>query len=457
MTLEQTDIQTMLHPFTNFKAHEASGPFVIEKGEGIYVYDNKGNKYLDAMSGLWCVSLGYSNERLIKAATDQYNKLPFYHIFNHKSHPKAIELSEKILSIMPSSPSLGKMTRVCFANSGSEANDTAIKLMWLYNNALGRPHKKKIISRHLAYHGVTALTGSLTGMPSVQGPFDLPLQGILHTDCPHYYRFGLEGESEEEFTNRIVQNLEDLILREGAETIAAMIVEPIMGAGGVLIPPEGYFEKIQKVLRRHDILLIVDEVICGFYRTGELFGSLTYNIQPDMVVMAKGLSSAYTPISALAMPEALYKAIFQKVEEFGVFGHGFTNAANPVSAAIALEAINIYMEKDLSNHVKKLGGIFHEGLQQFKNHSLVGNVRSKGLLAGIELVQDKASKTPFDLKKGVQMHAMNAAQSHGVIIRAIGNHLVMCPPLISQESDIHRIVETVGKALHETEKWLSVA
>lgn len=298
-TLKQNDIDHVLHPYTNLSRHRDVGPMVIERGEGVYVYDTEGNRYIEALSGLFCASLGFSESRLADAADRQMRKLPFYHAFGHKSSEPSILLAEKLIAMAPV-----PMSKVFFANSGSEANDTAMKLIWYYNNALGRPLKKKIIARTRAYHGVTIASASLTGLPNNHRDFDLPIDRILHTDCPHYYRHALPGESEAQFATRCAESLEQLILREGPDTIAAFFAEPIMASGGVIVPPATYMEKIQRVLKRYDILLVADEVICGFGRTGNMFGSETFGMQPDMIVVAKQLSAGYLPISALKIGRA---------------------------------------------------------------------------------------------------------------------------------------------------------
>ena len=275
-------LRSTIHPYTNLKVHETEGPLVITGGDGVFVVDENGKKYLEGLAGLWCASLGFSERRLAEAAYRQMLKLPFYHTFAHKATDIGIELAEKLLSIAPV-----PMSKVFFVNSGSEANDTVVKLVWYYNNALGRPRKKKIISRTKGYHGVTVASASLTGLVNNHRDFDLPIANILHVECPHFYRFGLPGETEEAFASRMADSLEQRILSEGADTVAAMIAEPVMGAGGVLLPPATYWEKIQAVLRKYDVLLIADEVICGFGRTGEMWGSTTYGIKPDMISCAK--------------------------------------------------------------------------------------------------------------------------------------------------------------------------
>src|SRR5580700_3861385 len=287
------DIATLLHPYTNLKTHQSKGPLIITGGRGVYVRDDQGKEYLEGLAGLWCVSLGFSEPRLIEAARRQMEALPYYHSFASKSHGPAIELAERILDLLPET-----MSKVFFNNSGSEANDTAVKLVWYFNNALGRPHKKKIISRIKAYHGVTVASASLTGLPNNHRDFDLPIANIIHVDHPHFYRFGRPGESEEAFASRLAEALEQRILSEGPETVAAMIGEPVMGAGGVILPPATYWEKIQAVLKKYEVMLIADEVICGFGRTGNMWGSTTYGLKPDMVVCAKALSASYLPIGA---------------------------------------------------------------------------------------------------------------------------------------------------------------
>lgn len=281
-SLASRDIASLVHPYTNLKAHQTIGPLVVGRGKGVYIYDDSGKEYIEGLAGLWCTSLGFDEPRLIEAATRQMQALPTYHVFAGKSHEPGIELAERLLALAPV-----PMSKVFFANSGSEANDTAMKLVWYYSNALGRPKKKKIVSRVRAYHGVTIASASLTHLPANHRDFDLPIAGIVHADCPHYYTQGKPGESESAFVDRLIAGFEALIQREGPETIAAFIAEPVMGAGGVLLPPKGYFERLQPILKKHDILFIVDEVICGFARTGNMFGTQTFDLKPDMITVAK--------------------------------------------------------------------------------------------------------------------------------------------------------------------------
>ena len=445
------DIAYVLHPYTNLERHKTVGPQIINKGEGIWVYDEEGKAYIEGMAGLWCTSLGFNEPRLVEAAMRQMQALPFYHVFAAKSHNPAIDLAERLIEMAPV-----PMSKVFFANSGSEANDTAIKMAWYYNNALGRPEKKKIISRMKAYHGVTIASASLTGLPANHRSFDLPIDRIFHTDCPHHYRFAEEGETEEEFATRLAESLEALIEREGPETIAAFFAEPVMGAGGVIVPPKTYFEKIQPILKKHDILFIADEVICGFGRTGNMFATETFKLDPDIITVAKALSSAYLPISALMINEDVAEVIYRHSGEIGTFGHGFTYSAHPVSAAVAVETLKIYEERNTVGHVRSVMGRFQNGLRAFADHPLVGEVRGIGLVAGVELVRDKATKKSFEASDGVGATFANKALDHGLIVRAVpGDTITLCPPLIIKGDEIDDLLGRFGKALDDTAVWLS--
>ena len=439
------DIANSIHPYTNLKLHESQGPLVVTEGDGVFVRDENGKTYLESLAGLWCVSLGFSERRLAEAAYRQMLKLPYYHTFAHKANDVGIELAEKLLNIAPVS-----MSRVFFVNSGSEANDTVVKLVWYYNNALGRPLKKKIISRSKAYHGVTVASASLTGLPNNHRDFDLPLPNILHVECPHWYRFGQPGETEQEFASRMASSLEQRILSEGPETVAAMIAEPIMGAGGVLLPPATYWEKVQAVLKKYDVMLIADEVICGFGRTGNMWGSITYDLKPDIITCAKALSSGYLPIGAVMISAEVYNALIKQSEKIGVFSHGFTYSGHPVTSAVALETLKIYEETDLLSHVRKVAPYMQAGLARYKDHPLVGEVRGIGLIGAIELVADKATKAPLDPKAGVGDFLAKRAHHHGAIIRALGDNIPFCPPLIIKEHEIDLMFERFELALADT-------
>ncbi|HEX2114453.1 MAG TPA: aspartate aminotransferase family protein [Alphaproteobacteria bacterium] len=445
-SLSARDIASVVHPYTNLKAHEKDGPLVIARGKGIYIYDDSGKEYIEGLAGLWCTSLGFSEERLVEAATRQLRQLPTYHVFAAKSHEPAIELAERLLAMAPS-----PMARVFFANSGSEANDTAIKLVWYYNNALNRPQKKKIISRQRAYHGVTIASASLTGLPNNHRDFDLPIANIIHTDCPHAYNFANPGESEEAFTTRMAESLEALILREGPDTIAAFIAEPVMGAGGVLVPPKGYFTKIQAILKKYDILFICDEVICGFGRTGSMWGAQTFGIQPDMLVMAKALSSAYLPISAVLVNESIWKAMVAESEKIGTFGHGYTYSAHPVAAAVAIETLKIYEERDILSHVRSVAPRFQAGFQKLATHPLVGEAQSVGLIGAVQLMQSRQPKRAFEPKQMVGAYMAKRAEAHGLICRALlGDRVALCPPLIATADQIDEVFRRFTLALEDT-------
>ncbi len=440
------DVAHALHPYTDLVAHQTNGPMIITRGEGVRVWDDSGRDYIESVAGLWCASLGFSNERLARAAYDQMRVLPFYHAFTAKSHTPLIDLSEMLIARAPV-----PMSKVFLANSGSEANDSAVKMIWYYNNALGRPHKKKIIGRIKGYHGVTVASASLTGLPYNHRSFDLPLPGFIHTMTPHYYHQGLPGESEDAFATRCAEELDKLIVAEGPDTVAAMFAEPIMGAGGVIVPPRGYFEKIQAVLRRHDVLLVADEVICGFCRTGNYWGSQTVGLEPDILTCAKALSAAYLPISAVMVTERVFQALARESAEIGTFGHGYTYSGHPVPAAVAVEALKIYDEIKLVDHVRTVGPYMQSELhRRFAGHELVGEVRGAGLIAAVELVEDKEARRNFDPKRKIVARLAKLCEEHGVIARGLsGDSLAFSPPLIITEAEVTEMLDRVNAALDE--------
>jgi 4-aminobutyrate--pyruvate transaminase len=377
-------------------------------------------------------------------------ELPFYHSFAGKVPAIATELAERLVRMAPAG-----MGKVLFANSGSEANDTAIKLAWYVNNALGRPQKKKIISRQRAYHGVTVATASLTGLAFAHDDFDLPIARILHTDCPHYYRGAQPGESEEAFAQRLADSLERLILREGADTVAAFFAEPVMGAGGVIVPPATYFERIQALLKKYEILFVVDEVICGFGRTGNMFGAQTFDLKPDIMTLAKALSAGYQPISASLVTNELYDILLAQSDKLGIFGHGYTYSAHPVPAAVALETLKIYEERDIVAQVRRVGPRMQAGIRSHADHPLIGDTRAIGLIGAVELVRDKATKQSFDPKAGIAAHLVRRAQHHGAILRNMpGDIVAFSPPLIISEAEIDEMMACFGRALDDT--WAMV-
>ena len=438
------DIASVLHPYTDLKTHLTAGPVVISRGKGVRVWDDAGKDYIESVAGLWCASLGFDNERLVQAAVAQMRKLPFYHAFTAKSHEPMIDLAEMLLERAPL-----PMSKVFFANSGSEANDSAIKMVWYLNNALGRPTKKKMIGRVKGYHGITIGSASLTGLPANHRSFDLPLPGFVHTITPHFYHGALPGETEDAFATRCADELEKLILAEGPDTVAAMWAEPIMGAGGVIVPPRGYFPKIQAVLRKYDVLLVVDEVICGFWRTGNYWGSQTLDIQPDILVCAKALSAAYLPISAVMVNQRVFDALADESNVIGTFGHGFTYSGHPVPAAVAIETLKIYDETDMGGHVGRVGPYLQAALRhRFADHELVGEVRGTGLIAAMELVADKHNRTNFDPRMKIGPRLTKIMEENGVIGRASMNDtLCFSPPLIISEAEIDEMLDRVAKAL----------
>jgi 4-aminobutyrate--pyruvate transaminase len=445
--LQTRDVETLIHPYTNLAALRETGPLVLESGKGVHVYDADGKPYIEAMAGLWCTSLGYGNKELADVAHEQMMKMPYTHLFGGKSHDPAIELAEKLKDWAPMPTS-----KVLFGSSGSDANDTQIKLVWYYNNALGRPKKKKIIARLKGYHGVTIASASLTGLPNNHIDFDLPIAGILHTSCPHHYRFAQPGETEEDFATRLAAELEELIIKEGPDTVAAFIAEPIGGAGGVIVPPATYYEKVQAVLRKYDVLFIADEVICAFGRLGTMFGSQAMGMQPDTMSLAKQLTSAYFPLSAVLIPEQIYAAMLDESRKIGTFAHGYTYSGHPVGSAVALKTLEIYERDDMLGHVNSLLPAFWEGLDRLGDHPLIGEVRGKGLVAGMEIVADKATKRSFEAKKAVGPRMAMIAQEEGVIVRAMGDTIAVCPPLIITRDEIADMFERISRAFDRMEE-----
>jgi len=447
--LAELDKLVSLHPFTNLRKHEGKGPVVMTRGRGVFVYDDQGREYLEGMAGLWCASLGFSDERLIAAATRQLNTLPYYHGFAHKTSDVAVQAAADLIALAP-----GKMARVFFGTSGSDANDTAIKMVRYYNNALGRTAKKKIIARTKAYHGVSVAAATLTGLPHLHNGFDLPGPDVVRTDCPHHYRFAQVGEGEEAFAARLARQLQALIEKEGAENIAAFIAEPVMGAGGVIPPPAGYFDLIQPILKHYDILLIADEVICGFGRTGRLWGCQTYDIEPDIVTCAKALTGGYVPFSATMVSERVYQPIAEQSARFGMFGHGYTYSSHPVGAAVAIEAMKAYREADIAARVREKAPQFQDGLRSLLASPIVGEVRGLGLIAAVELVKDKATKESFPATAAVAAYFAERAHAHGLVVRPLGEAVALCPPLVITAAEIDEMLARFTRALRDTEAYV---
>ncbi|MGF1552760.1 MAG: aminotransferase [Paracoccaceae bacterium] len=442
------DLEALLHPNSDLVRLRERGAHSIASGSGVHVTDESGRRYIEAMSGLWCCGLGFDEPELVEAAAEQMARLPYYHLFGGRTHEPAIELAEAIKDLFPE-----PMARVFYASSGSEANDTQIKAIWYYNNARGLPRKKKIVSRRKGYHGVTLATASLTGIALNHDGFDLPLGFARHTTTPHFWREGRDGEDEAAFCARLAADLDALIEAEGPETVAAFIAEPVMGAGGVIVPPEGYFAAIQPVLERHDVVLIDDEVICGFGRTGTWFGAETMGMRPDTVSMAKQLTSAYVPLSAVALRREIAEAVEAEAARRPAFGHGFTYGGHPVGCAVALKAIEIYRRRDIPGHVARIAPAFQQGLRAHAEHPLVGEARGVGLLGALELSPDREARATFAEPGKVGPRFAEEMLERGVLVRALGDTVAFCPPMVIDEAGVEEMLAPLGAALDATLDW----
>ena len=440
------DAEALLHPFTNAVWLRETGAQVIERGEGVRVFDQAGRSYIEGLAGLWCCGLGFGNAELVEAARAQMEKLPYYHLFTGKSHEPAVELAEKIKALAP-----GRMARVFYQTSGSEANDTQVKFAWYYNNALGRPAKKKIVSRQKAYHGVTIVAASLTGLPNSHRDFDLPVAGIRHLSAPHHWKHAEPGETEAAFSARLAAELEALILEEGPDTVAAFIAEPVMGAGGVIVPPAGYFPAIAAVCRRHDVLMISDEVICGFGRTGAWFGAQALDFEPTSISMAKQLTAGFLPLSAVAINGEMAEVIEANSGRIGTLGHGYTYGGHPVACAVGVKALEIYERMDAPARVRGLAPRFEDHLRRHAEHPLVGEVRALGLMGALEIAPAGTRGFAEPGKVGPRLAAEMAAR--GVIPRAIGDTVAFCPPMIITEAEMDEMFAPLGPALDATLDW----
>lgn len=447
-SLEEIDRQSIIHPFTHlrkFGSGEAGGPRIISEGSGVMVTDQHGKQYIDAFGGLYCVNVGYGRRGIADAIYEQAKKLAFYHAYAGTSNEPAIRLSEKILAMTPDG-----MNHIYYGLSGSDANETLVKVVWYYNNVLGRKEKKKIISRHRGYHGGTIMSGSLTGLPVFHQAFDLPVRPVLHTRTPHYYRGAKDGESEQAFAQRCADELEEMIVAEGPDTVAAFIGEPMLGTGGLIPPPEGYWALVQAVLRKYDILLIADEVVCGFGRMGTPFGCDYYGIRPDLMTMAKGMTSAYLPLSGAVVSDAVWEVLEQGSDRFGPFAHGYTYSAHPLCAAAGLANLRILEEERIVAHVAETGPYLLQALRdRLADHPQVGEIRGAGMLAAVEFVADRERKEHFDPAGTVGAQLARACLDRGLIARAMphGDILGFAPPLVITRTEIDRVADIVQDAV----------
>ncbi|MEG0636845.1 MAG: aspartate aminotransferase family protein [Pseudomonas sp.] len=429
-----------LAPFSDYKQLKEKGPRIITKAEGVHLWDSEGNKILDGMAGLWCVAVGYGRDELAEAASQQMRELPYYNLFFQTAHPPALELAKVISDVAPAG-----MSHVFFTGSGSEGNDTVLRLVRHYWAIKGKKDKKVIIGRVNGYHGSTVAGASLGGMSGMHEQGDLPIPGIVH--IPQPYWFGEGGDmSEAEFGVWAAEQLEKKILEVGEDNVAAFIAEPIQGAGGVIIPPASYWPKVKEILAKYDILFVADEVICGFGRTGEWFGSDYYDLKPDLMTIAKGLTSGYIPMGGVIVRDEVAKV----VSEGGDFNHGFTYSGHPVAAAVALENLRILREEKIIERVKEeTAPYLQKRLRELSDHQLVGEVRGLGMLGAIELVKDKATRSRYE-GQGVGMICRQHCFDNGLIMRAVGDTMIIAPPLVISREEIDELVEKARKCLDLT-------
>ncbi|MBI1321143.1 MAG: aminotransferase class III-fold pyridoxal phosphate-dependent enzyme [Candidatus Hydrogenedens sp.] len=435
-----------LQPFTPIHVQQQNGPRVITRGKGMRVWDSDGNEYLDMMAGLWCVAIGYGRDEMADAISDQVKELCYYQSFANNANDKAIELAAKIGELAP-----GDLNRVFFGLSGSDANDTNIKIVWYYNNLRGKPQKKKIISRRGSYHGVTIASGSLTGLPPIHAHFDLPYgDRFVHVDKPHHFWMAQPGETEQAFSQRLAQQLDDTILRLGPDNVGAFIAEPIIGAGGVVVPSAGYFAAIKPVLDKHDVLLISDEVICGFGRLGRWFGCEHYDFQPDIMTIAKGLTSGYVPMGGSVVSDKIWNVLRDGAPNIGPFAHGFTYGGHPVSAAAGLKNLEIFERENLVENARETGQYLQDRLHEtLDTHPLVGEVRGVGAVAGVELAKDRDKREAWPAEANIAVRAAALCLKRGVIVRQIMNTLAISPPLVLSRADVDEAVEKLKASLDE--------
>jgi len=447
MTIEDIDKAHVFHPFTDLRQHEISGPLTMVSGSGSTIRDTQGREYLDAMAGLWCVNIGYGNAEIGETLRDAAARLGFYHSFASMGNEPIARLAQKIIELAPAG-----MSKVFFGNSGSDANDTNVKLVWYYNNVLGRPQKKKIIARSRGYHGTSPVSASLCGLPGMHAGFDLPLPFVSHVRAPYSLWEREPGQTDAELVASLAENLEQHILAEGPETVAAFIAEPIQAAGGVIVPPPGYFEAIQPVLRRYDVLLIADEVVTGFGRTGVTFASPALGIQPDLMTLAKGITSAYVPLSASVVSGPVWDVIVSGGEKLGLFSHGFTYSAHPLAAAAALTNLEIIERDGLMAQAGQRATVLHERLRaEFEGHRLVAETRGYGLTGAVEFVASREPLTRFEPVGSFSGAVVRRARELGVITRALpaADTISFSPPFVVTEDEIARMAAVARQALDD--------
>jgi len=447
--LAKWDRENFFHPSTHLAQH-ARGEMpsrIITGGKGVYIKDRDGRDILDGFAGLYCVNVGYGRTKIAEAIAAQAHELAYYHAYVGHGTEASITLARMILERAPKN-----MSKVYFGLGGSDANETNIKLVWYYNNILGRPEKKKIVSRWRGYHGSGLATGSLTGLELYHKKFDLPLDRILHTEAPYYFRRTDPAMSEADFVRHCARELESLIEREGPETIAAFIGEPVLGTGGIVPPPAGYWEAIQSILKKHDILLITDEVVTGFGRLGSMFGSDHYGIEADIITIAKGLTSAYAPLSGSIVSEKVWKVLEQGADENGPIGHGWTYSAHPIGAAAGVANLNLIDELDLIANVREVGAYLNKSMNDaLSGHANVGEVRGEGMLCAVELVADKDSRTFFDPARKVGPQVSAAMAADGIIARAMpqGDIIGFAPPFCLSREEADKLVAGTVKAVEK--------
>jgi putrescine---pyruvate transaminase len=439
---QEADSKHFLHPFTDHQALAAKGARVVERGEGIYVWDTDGNKILDAMSGLWCVNVGYGQQELIAAATKQLQTLPFYNAFFNTSTPPAIELAELLTEVAPEG-----FRHFFFSSSGSESNDTNVRMVRRYWDLMGQPQRQVIIGRNNGYHGSTMAGASLSGMSGMHAQGGLPIPNIVHVEQPHWYELGRDM-TPEAFGLKAAQTLEAKILEIGADKVAAFIGEPVQGAGGVIVPPSTYWPEIQRICRKHDILLISDEVICGFGRTGNWFGCQTFGVRPDMITFAKGVTSGYVPLGGVMVGERVAKVL---IERGGDFNHGYTYSGHPVACAVAVANIRLIQRLKLVEHVRDdVGPYLASRFEGLRDHPLVGDTQTCGLMGAVQMVKDKATATPFASDLAVGMICRGHCFANGLVMRAVGDRMIIAPPLVITRAQIDELVTLARKCLDLT-------